>query len=60
VEIELSQLDARRAVDLGMVETIVKHAQLEWFEADIQARKLPPMAVRPEHAANLRASLRTR
>jgi len=45
-----ARLSGQRIADL-----IVKHANLEWLALGHQ---LPPMAVRPDMAANLRASFR--
>ena len=40
-----------------LVELIVEKANLEWFQGSLGGRALPPMAVKPEAAKNLRASL---
>jgi hypothetical protein len=53
--IKLSPRAAARCASL--TSAIVERANLEWFQPEFRGRRLPPMAVRPEVAANLRSSL---
>ena len=49
---------AKLCVD-KMASHIIKNAKLEWFYGTVNGRPLPPMAVKPEVAENLRASLKS-
>ena len=54
--VKLSASAAAALSRTSVTDRVVDKANLEWVQPEVSGRQLPPMAVKPEVAADLRAS----